>query len=526
MFSSALRTTWPDCSCATPVLVTQPVCGRVGARDPRVWFAQRMRARRRPSDATTRRRVPSPPRGIPFISFGPRVTNARARRATIRRRNYFVRATFTNHGDDPDMRRMSPSDRFTDPSSTDAPAGDGEVVVRTRIETSLPFIPALDGVRGVAILAVMLHNFSGIGNPTPTGIGRAFEWGWIGVQLFFVLSGFLITRILLDAGRAPGLLRAFMVRRVLRVVPLYYATLFVYFVVVPRLLDAPTIVAAEPRQLWYWLFLSNWAEPLGYGAPGLQHLWSIAVELQFYLLWPLVALGASERGLRRICLALIALSLVSLVGIRVGWSASASAVYKFTITRMSAPAIGALAALLTRRAAWCALYARYRAPLGWGSLGVLLALAVSRHGFQHTDAAVQSIGFTVVAFLFAQWLLTIVLGLPALGGALLALPTWKPLRTIGRLSYGMYILHYPLHWAAMKHLSRVLVAGPWSAARQLVYIAAAIAATTGLAAATWVLFERRFLALKRFFPVPHASAGGDERGAPGEGPGYSSASAS
>jgi peptidoglycan/LPS O-acetylase OafA/YrhL len=366
----------------------------------------------------------------------------------------------------------------------------------------LSHVPALDGLRGVAIVAVMLHNFSAIGDPTPTYVARALEWGWMGVQLFFVLSGFLITRILLEADRTSGVLRAFLARRALRIVPLYAATLFVYFFVVPRVLDAPTIVAAEPHQLWYWLFLSNWGDPLGFGAPGLQHLWSIGVEIQFYLLWPLVAFGASDRRLRRLCLAIVFLSLVSNVGLRVGWSASASAVYKFTITRMSAPAIGALAALLTRRAAWCAWYEKYRGRLAWSSLGVLVLLGAWRHGFQHTDAVVQTIGFSLVAFLCAQWLLTIVLGIPTLGGVALALPSWKPLRALGRLSYGMYVLHYPLHWAAMKILAPTLERGPWSPLLQIAYIIVATAVTFGLANLSWLLFERRCLALKRFFPLP------------------------
>jgi peptidoglycan/LPS O-acetylase OafA/YrhL len=366
----------------------------------------------------------------------------------------------------------------------------------------LSHVPALDGLRGVAIVAVMLHNFSAIGDPTPTHVARAFEWGWMGVQLFFVLSGFLITRILLEADRTAGVLRAFLARRALRIVPLYAATLLVYFLIVPRVFDAPTIVAAESHQLWYWLFLSNWGDPLGFGAPGLQHLWSIAVEIQFYLLWPLVAFGARDRRLRRMCLAIVFLSLVSNVGIRLGWSASASAVYKFTITRMSAPAIGALAALLTRRAAWCTLYETYRGVLAWGSLGVLILLGAWRHGFQHTDPVVQTIGFSLVAFLCAQWLLTIVLGIPTIGGVALALPSWKPLCTLGRLSYGMYVLHYPLHWAAMKVVGPALVRGPWSPLLQIAYILAAIAVTFALANVSWLLFERRFLGLKRFFPLP------------------------
>jgi peptidoglycan/LPS O-acetylase OafA/YrhL len=384
-------------------------------------------------------------------------------------------------------------------TSSDQPARRRRATTRVQV---LSFVPALDGLRGVAIVAVMLHNFSAIGELTPMHVARALEWGWMGVQLFFVLSGFLITRILLEADRTSGVLRAFLARRALRIVPLYAATLFVYFVIVPRVFDAPTIVAAEPHQLWYWLFLSNWGDPLGFGAPGLQHLWSIGVEIQFYLLWPLVAFGASDRRLRRLCLAIVFLSLVCNVGIRAGWGASAAAVYKFTITRMSAPAIGALAALLTRRSAWCGLYEKYCGVLGWSSLGVLVLLGAWRHGFKHTDAVVQTIGFTVVALLGAQWLLTIVLGIPALGGAALALPSWKPLRVLGRLSYGMYVLHFPLHWSAMKVVGHVLERGPWSPLLQIAYILAAIAVTFGLANVSWWLFERRFLALKRFFPLP------------------------
>jgi peptidoglycan/LPS O-acetylase OafA/YrhL len=386
---------------------------------------------------------------------------------------------------------------FSTMSSSPAPRRPRE----TAPVVPLAQIPALDGVRGIAILAVMAHNLSGIGPVEPTAVGRAFEWGWTGVQLFFVLSGYLITRILLDAGRTSGVLGAFLARRALRIVPLYYATLLVYFFVVPRLFDAPTVTAALPHQLWYWLFVSNWGEPLGFGAPGLQHLWSIGVEMQFYVVWPILAIGASERRVRRTCLAILALSLACRVGLVLGFGASASAVYKFSITRMSAPAIGALVALVARRRAWGNLYARHRRALGWGSAGALVLLALARHGFNHTDPAVQVFGYTLIALIFAQWVLAIVLRLPAPAGLTTTLPGWAPLRAIGHLSYGMYVLHYPLHWAAMKVVGPWLLAGPWSTARQLGYIAAMIVGTTVLAWLSWNLFEKRFLSLKRFFPV-------------------------
>ena len=388
---------------------------------------------------------------------------------------------------------------------TSSPAPPKRRARQTAPVVPLSQIPALDGVRGIAILAVMFHNLSGIGPVTPTAVSRAFEWGWTGVQLFFVLSGFLITRILLDAGRTSGVLTAFLARRALRIVPLYFALLLVYFFVVPRLFDAPTIVAAEHNQIWYWLFLSNWAEPLGRGAPGLQHLWSIGVEIQFYLLWPILAIGASERRVRRTCLAIIAISLACRVALVLGMGGSTSAVYKFTLTRLSAPAIGALVALVARRRAWINLYSRHRRALGWASLMALSTLVIARHGFQHNDPGVQIFGYTLIALIFAQWLLAIVLRRPAPLGLTSSVPSWAPLRAIGHLSYGMYVLHYPLHWAAMKVVGPWLLAGPWSWTRQLGYIVAMTVATGVLAQLSWLFFERPFLALKRFFPVPRAS---------------------
>ena len=109
-------------------------------------------------------------------------------------------------------------------------------------------------------------------------------FGWAGVQLFFVLSGFLITGILLETRDEKGALRRFLVRRGLRIFPLYYATLFVLLVVVP---PDPVVRAALHDQVYYWLYVSNWAQPFEHKIPTLAHFWSLAVEEQFYLLWPL-----------------------------------------------------------------------------------------------------------------------------------------------------------------------------------------------------------------------------------------------
>jgi peptidoglycan/LPS O-acetylase OafA/YrhL len=377
----------------------------------------------------------------------------------------------------------------------------------------LSYIPAFDGVRGLAIVAVLLHNLSATGGATPLALTTAFEWGWVGVQLFFVLSGFLITRILLEMRQVPGALSAFMARRALRIMPLYYATLVVYFLIVPRLCDAPTINAASAHQIWYWLYLSNWVEPLGIGAPGLNHLWSLAVEAQFYLGWPFIVLVLAERQLMRVCVVVVAVSLAFGLGLRLTASASALAVYKFTVTRMSAPAIGGLAAFIARRGAWRRAFARSVSPVLAGLAVALVAIIVWRSGFSHEDAVVQTLGFPIVAGLFASWLLVIVCELPLLGGAPISWPSAGFLRAVGRVSYGMYVFHYPLHWAAMKVLhARIIGAGGAGAnARLGAYVVGASIATYVLACVSWRVFERPILGLKARFqagrPVPDLSAG-------------------
>src|SRR5262245_39580963 len=152
-----------------------------------------------------------------------------------------------------------------------------------------PHIPALDGLRGIAILLVIPHNADVFSN------SAAWLWpaallahaGWIGVQLFFVLSGFLITRNLLDSRAADNYFQSFYWRRVLRIFPLYYLTLIAGLVIAPRLFQFPSgALASLQNQAWLWTFLSNWTQPLGLEVSGFSHFWSLAIEEQFYLVWP------------------------------------------------------------------------------------------------------------------------------------------------------------------------------------------------------------------------------------------------
>src|ERR1043165_9488354 len=158
--------------------------------------------------------------------------------------------------------------------------------------------PALDGLRGVAVLVVMLHNLTILEqrDSLPARLWVfATDSCWIGVQLFFVLSGFLITGILLDERGAPRFFRDFYLRRQLLIFPLYYLVLIVRFAIVPRFV--PDTSVPLDVALGFWLYLSNWTDLYTHGVNGFGHFWSLAVEEQFYLAWPLAVARLGARGL-------------------------------------------------------------------------------------------------------------------------------------------------------------------------------------------------------------------------------------
>src|SRR5579863_7477782 len=127
-------------------------------------------------------------------------------------------------------------------------------------------LPSLDGLRGIAIALVVVHNMGTLYEYPPgaggAALGILISRGWVGVQLFFVLSGFLITGILLDTQSAHNVLSVFFARRTLRIWPLHYAVLIVVFVVLPALGPLPpTLAHDQAHQIWLWTYLSNWVGP-------------------------------------------------------------------------------------------------------------------------------------------------------------------------------------------------------------------------------------------------------------------------
>jgi peptidoglycan/LPS O-acetylase OafA/YrhL len=350
-------------------------------------------------------------------------------------------------------------------------------------------MPALDGLRGIAILLVLAHGFDIIQTSHGPGhaVDLALDLGWIGVQLFFVLSGFLITGILLETRHAPGYYKNFLIRRVLRIFPLYYGVLFVAFVIAPHVVDVPP--GHGDHQLWLWTYLTNFAEPFGRSEPVFPHFWSLAVEEQFYIVWPLVVYVVGRRGTIAVGAVLVVTAIAARLYVRAHYNAMAA--YTFTPCRMDALAIGAIAAAVVRGERVRRLIVHHHATklAIAGSLVVLGGAAIGH--LLREGPNMQTSGYTIIALGFAL-LLVAALSPRQLPARVLS---WAPLRRIGLYSYGMYVFHAPLHvYVGLPILARIHPS--YGTAAGILYAIMLGLVTLGLAMLSYHLFEVRFLRLK------------------------------
>lgn len=336
-------------------------------------------------------------------------------------------------------------------------------------------IPQLDSIRGLAVLVVLLHNTDKYRYTAGIAVN-----GWMGVDLFFVLSGFLITGILLDTKDADGYFRNFYARRCLRIWPLYYAALLFMFVLVPALRPSEASKIFEPRAMPWWsyfVFLQNFRVPVITSATGLLAVtWSLAVEEQFYLVWPIVIRFCSVSRLRNMAIAIICVSPV----LRFFLLRQHFDVYPNTFCRLDGLMAGALLAILFRSKSFSA--SRY---VLWAWVAFIIALPAAVLTAQRVPWAVYS--FTALASACLVYL------------ALWSKQKWfqgllanRFLIYTGTISYGIYLLEKIAPDVAQsfhldKHPALVL---PLTAA-----------ATYLLATLSWNLLERPCLRLKRLFEV-------------------------
>lgn len=367
-------------------------------------------------------------------------------------------------------------------------------------------IPSLDGLRGLAILLVLMHNLSTDIFPS-TLLGRivasAMNFGWVGVQLFFVLSGFLITRILLQTGTSQNYYTSFFGRRILRIFPLYYGSLFVAFFIFPLAGNtSPALAHDQGHQIWLWLYLSNWTHLIDFQSQVFPHFWSLAIEEQFYLLWPLVVHGRASERVLQLCLYLAAASFVVRV-VMLSQGAAPDSIYTYTICRIDALALGgAVAAVLQIPGKAEKLHQG-----GWSfncAAIVMLALGfLVTHGYPRISPLGQTIGYSWLACAFAMAVLGAACGaspVGRLGRKRRTTITVIPLQALGKYSYAMYVFHKPMHdWVGMPLLRHFKLLDHPSYVIALAYFLVATIGTFALAFATFHLFEKHFLFLKKFF---------------------------
>jgi len=326
---------------------------------------------------------------------------------------------------------------------------------------------------------------------------RALDLGWSGVDLFFVLSGFLITGILLDTRGSTGYFRTFYARRALRIFPLYFA-----YVAAILLLVRP-----GPDPWWYLTYLSNWH--FGHGGRDLYvgHLWSLAIEEQFYLVWPAVVWLVPRRKLAWGCLALALLAVAcrSIVGMDDG------AAYRLTPCRMDGLALGAFLAIGMRE--FRTALDRWSAPaLAVSLTGFLTVVSQLQSGFWN-DAKMWTIGASLIAVVYAC---AVFAAATAQGGAYRRILASRLLGTFGKYSYAMYVFQI----VVLSRLEPVRLRLPRSGSLVLVpayclYFAAVVGVTFGAAWVSWRVLEQPVHRLRRLFPyggvLPEAGDGGGGR---------------
>jgi peptidoglycan/LPS O-acetylase OafA/YrhL len=344
--------------------------------------------------------------------------------------------------------------------------------------TWLPsYIPELQGLRGLAVLSVIFYHC----HPRLEGtwVHYASLWGWAGVNLFFVLSGFLITSILLEAREKPHYFRNFYGRRALRIWPVYVLVLAVVYLNAPWFIG-PTITEAIKTAPWlaYIFFVQNLfhlALP-----PAIGPTWSLAIEEQYYFVWaPIV------RFLHRPWL-LATLLVIALIGSTVLRLTSEQWLTKtHTLIHLDGIALGSLLAL--------GLYTLAVSRRVWLWTG-LIAMVL---GFWATATIAAGTAFldTALAVAFAGAVLAAIASTGA-RNPLNAVLRRGPLAFYGRISYGLYMIHIMIFiyfgWfdARMDH---------YGIPGNLAVVAFRLAASTAAATVLWYAFESQILKLKRYF---------------------------
>jgi peptidoglycan/LPS O-acetylase OafA/YrhL len=375
------------------------------------------------------------------------------------------------------------------------PASARESAERTPYFAAAGHVPALDGLRFFSFLGVFIwHAWQN--NRTLSAFAH---YGALGVQVFFVLSGFLIGGILLQVREQHGTplsrrLWIFYVRRALRIFPLYYLALLT-----AEVLPALGVTALGGHHLLVWnaAYLSNVKLYLDQESGGLAHFWSLSVEEHFYIVAPVAVLMLTTRRLARCCVAIWLLCAASRLSFALHGSESAEVLSPFQFDCLT---VGVAAAILEAEGTFLGLDRRHLFRLSTACAAALLPLFLLRHADSRLTVA--------VAHMIEQWVFAV-----ACAGLIVAvwsspdsrlsrLLAFAPLRRLGEVTYGLYVFHLPCLVLVSTWLSPYLHHGS---------SLPSLAVTIALSLVSFRFFESPINALKRRFPYgmrPAAQAAG------------------
>ena len=347
--------------------------------------------------------------------------------------------------------------------------------------SNLRYYTNLDGIRGIAALMVIVFHFFGSESQEYLEKIDLFrqltEFGQHGVTLFFVLSGFVITRILINTRNKTGYFSLFYLKRILRILPLYYLYLIAHYYLLPVILDKP--FTNFNYQIPVYFYLQNLTEVLNIKASGPGHFWSLAVEEHFYLLWPLVVFVINPKHLSK----LIAVIIIGVFFLKYYMLKNGYSINYFTFTRVDQLLMGAILALL------------------------------ESNGFfkdRHALKKMLFIGLTVfpiavIVYIFSGkfYFIKEMMKYPILGlfffaaiGLLISTKdkniinlflTSKVLQYLGKISYGLYVWHI----FALRIVEKFLLTKMW-----IIDMFLEISLSIFLAHLSFFLFEKYFLELK------------------------------
>jgi len=345
----------------------------------------------------------------------------------------------------------------------------------------------------LAVLFYHLSDYCPVDSVPAVKLKMVLRGGWCGVDLFFVLSGFLITGILLDTQNAQNYFRGFYARRALRIFPIYYAALTLVLLTARFTPALDGVLPPAHDRMFYFLYLNNWWVLLhgAWRANVIGHFWSLAVEEQFYLAWPLIVWRLSIKSVMVIAISGIVLAPAIRVVLYAHWGAIRDIVEN-PFCRMDSLLMGALLASLVRSPN---IAERLRSIFGWMAATAAIAVVVGNF----SNSAILRLGgsplfiFSGLAVAFGCLILHVFTNRNPTS-ALQRILSCPALTACGKYSYGMYIYHVPLLWICTRWETGLKPADDLLAFVSLTWGVTAV--TFAAAKVSYDCFEMRFLTLK------------------------------